>query len=169
MIFDLMQSSSNTVIINTLKNLCIVLRRKEMRPCWSTYFDLTLLKIINCYAIGKEVKTKKLIKIYLKTNKKKIILKQVSREIDFLIPKIASVLPLDLTLNILNPVIATGVYPDNLCALKILTDVVDKQGKDVTEHHLDIIMPNVARVSFFLIFFFFFNLIYFFVCHTAHR
>lgn len=127
MIFDLMQSPSNLVIINTLKNLCIVLRRKEMRPCWSNYVELILLKIIDCYAIGKEV----------------------SREIDFLIPKIASVLPLDLSLNILNPVIATGPFPNNLCALKMLTDVVDKQGKDVTEHHLDIIMPNVARVSFF--------------------
>lgn len=56
---------------------------------------------------------------------------------------------MDLSVNILNPVIATGPYPNNLCALKLLTDVVDKQGKDLTEHHLDSIMPNVARVRDF--------------------
>lgn len=75
---------------------------------------------------------------------------------------------MDLSLNILNPVIATGPYPNNLCALKMLTDVVDKQGKDVTEHHLDIIMPNVARVSYYFVFFLIL-LIFWFFCTTAHR
>lgn len=72
---------------------------------------------------------------------------QVSREIDIIVVKIASVLPLDISVNILNPVIATGDFPANLCALKILKELAHKQGKDLTDNHLDSIMPNIARVG----------------------
>lgn len=71
----------------------------------------------------------------------------MQREIDIIISKIAPVLPVDASINILNPVIATGDFPSNLCALKILRDLADQQGKDFTENHLDILMPNIARVS----------------------
>jgi CLIP-associating protein 1/2 len=71
----------------------------------------------------------------------------VQREIDIIITKIASVLPVDASINILNPVIATGEFPSNLCALKILRDLADQQGKDFNDNHLDILMPNIARVS----------------------
>lgn len=73
----------------------------------------------------------------------------MSREIDIIVVKIAGILPLDISVNILNPVIATGEFPANLCALKILTELTQKQGKDLTDNHLDCIMPNVARVSEF--------------------
>lgn len=56
-------------------------------------------------------------------------------------------LPVDASVNILNPVIATGDFPSNLCALKILRDLAEHQGKDFTDNHLDILMPNIARVS----------------------
>lgn len=59
----------------------------------------------------------------------------------------AAVLPVDASISILNPVIATGSFPSNLCALKILRDLADQQGKDFNDHHLDILMPNIARVS----------------------
>ena len=71
----------------------------------------------------------------------------MAREIEIIIYKIAPILPLDTSINILNPVIATGEFPSNICALKILTDLTDKQGKELTDNHLDIIMPNIARVS----------------------
>lgn len=71
----------------------------------------------------------------------------MQREIDIIISKVAPVLPVDASINILNPVIATGDFPSNLCALKILRDLADQQGKDFTENHLDILMPNIARVS----------------------
>lgn len=72
---------------------------------------------------------------------------QVQREIDLIITKMTSVLPVDASINILNPVIATGDFPNNLCALKILRDLADQQGKDFTDNHLDSLMPNIARVS----------------------
>jgi hypothetical protein len=72
---------------------------------------------------------------------------QVQREIDTIIGKMSAVLPVDASVNILNPVIATGDFPNNLCALKILRDLADQQGKDFNDNHLDILMPNIARVS----------------------
>lgn len=78
--------------------------------------------------------------------KHKFILK-VQREIDIIIVKIATVLPVDASINILNPVIATGEFPSNLCALKILRDLADQQGKEFNDNHLDLLMPNIARVS----------------------
>lgn len=82
----------------------------------------------------------------------------MQREIDLIISKIATVLPVDASINILNPVIATGDFPSNLCALKILRDLADQQGKDFTESHLDILMPNIARVSHFTLILVFFKL-----------
>lgn len=125
MLLNLMESQNNTVLVAALHTLGRIVRSTEMKSCWSNFLELILLKIIDCYKISKEV----------------------SREIDIIVVKIASVLPLDISVNILNPVIATGDFPANLCALKILTELAHKQGKDLTDNHLDNIMPNIARLA----------------------
>uniref|UniRef100_A0A182NHM2 TOG domain-containing protein n=1 Tax=Anopheles dirus TaxID=7168 RepID=A0A182NHM2_9DIPT len=125
MLLHLMESQNNDVLIASLHTLGRIVRSTEMKACWSNFLELILLKIIDCYKISKEV----------------------SREIDIIVVKIAGVLPLDISVNILNPVIATGEFPANLCALKILTELTQKQGKDLTDNHLDCIMPNVARLA----------------------
>ncbi|XP_058466865.1 CLIP-associating protein isoform X2 [Malaya genurostris] len=125
MLLNLMESQNNTVLIASLHTLGRIVRSSEMKSCWSNFLELILLKIIDCYKISKEV----------------------SREIDLIVVKIATVLPLDISVNILNPVIATGDFPANLCALKILKELAHKQGKDLTDNHLDNIMPNIARLA----------------------
>ncbi|XP_052861682.1 CLIP-associating protein [Anopheles cruzii] len=125
MLLHLMESQNNDVLIAALHTLGRIVRSGNMKACWSKFLELILLKIIDCYKISKEV----------------------SREIDIIVVKIADVLPLDVSVNILNPVIATGEFPANLCALKILTELTHKQGKGLTDNHLDSIMPNVARLA----------------------
>ncbi|XP_021695282.1 CLIP-associating protein isoform X6 [Aedes aegypti] len=125
MLLNLMESQNFAVLIVALHTLGRIVRSAEMKSCWSNFLELILLKIIDCYKISKEV----------------------SREIDIIVVKIASVLPLDISVNILNPVIATGDFPANLCALKILKELAHKQGKDLTDNHLDSIMPNIARLA----------------------
>uniref|UniRef100_A0A2M3ZFX3 Putative microtubule associated-protein orbit n=1 Tax=Anopheles braziliensis TaxID=58242 RepID=A0A2M3ZFX3_9DIPT len=125
MLLHLMESQNNDVLIASLQTLGRIVRSADMKACWSKFLELILLKIIDCYKISKEV----------------------SREIDTIVVKIAGVLPLDISVNILNPVIATGEFPANLCALKILTELTQKQGKDLTDNHLDSIMPNVVRLT----------------------
>lgn len=71
----------------------------------------------------------------------------MAAKIDEILKKIAPVLPVDGTINILNPVIATGEFPTNLCAIKLLLEMVSFQGDQITDLHLDSVMPNIAKVS----------------------
>uniref|UniRef100_A0A1L8E5Z7 Putative microtubule associated-protein orbit n=2 Tax=Nyssomyia neivai TaxID=330878 RepID=A0A1L8E5Z7_9DIPT len=125
MLLNLLQSSDVIIIKSAIRALCKVVRSEAMKPCWIQFLELILLKIIDSYRMNREVVTL----------------------IEYSIPKIASVLPLDLSINILNPVIATGEFPTNLCAVKILLELANKQGENLTEQHLDVIMPNIAMLT----------------------
>ncbi|CAO1428288.1 unnamed protein product [Diamesa tonsa] len=124
-LLKMIESKNDIVMVAALQTLSKIVRSTPMRPCWTNFLELILLKIIDSYKGGKEVQ----------------------REIDVIIIKIASVLPVDASINILNPVIATGEFPNNLCALKILRELADQQGKEFTDNHLDILMPNIARLA----------------------
>lgn len=72
---------------------------------------------------------------------------QVSVKIDEILRVISAVLPVDGTINILNPVIATGEFPTNLCAIKLLLELVSNQSDQITDAHIDSFMPNIAKVT----------------------
>lgn len=76
---------------------------------------------------------------------------QVAAKIDEILKPIANVLPVDGTINILNPVIATGEFPTNLIAIKLLTELVTNQSEKITDVHIDNVMPNIAKVNFILL------------------
>ena len=60
----------------------------------------------------------------------------------------AGVLPIDLVLRVLNPIIKTGDFPVNQAAIKMLTKVAERESsKDVISHHLEDIMPGLLKVS----------------------
>lgn len=71
----------------------------------------------------------------------------MAAKIDEILVPIASVLPVDGTINILNPVIATGEFPTNLCAIKLLTELASYQSDQITDLHVDNVMPNIAKVK----------------------
>lgn len=71
---------------------------------------------------------------------------KVGRKIDYIIPRIGEHLPLDPTINILNPIIETGAFPTNLCAIKIMTELAEKQGTQISDTHLDSIMSKIIPV-----------------------
>lgn len=71
----------------------------------------------------------------------------MSNKIDEIFVSIARMLPVDGTINILNPVIATGEFPTNLCAIKLLSELVSHQSEHITDQHVDTVMPNIAKVS----------------------
>lgn len=72
---------------------------------------------------------------------------KVAAKIDEILKPIASVLPVDGTINILNPVIETGEFPTNLCAIKLLTELVTNQSEQITDAHVDNVMPKIAKVK----------------------
>lgn len=129
MILNLFTSDNELMVKSAIYVLCKIIRSEPMRASWMQFLELIILKIIDSYRISRDV----------------------SQRIDATIPQIAKNLPLDLTLNILYPVIATGEYPTNFAALKMLLELADKQGHLLTEQHLETIMPCLARVSDYLL------------------
>ncbi|XP_020815964.1 CLIP-associating protein [Drosophila serrata] len=123
MLLNILEAESTDVVISGLHVLSKIMRSTKMRHNWMHFLELILLKIIQCYQHSKEA----------------------LRDIDSMIPRIAPSLPLDLSINIVNPVIATGEFPTNLCAIKILLEVTEHHGSEITDAHLDIVFPNLAR------------------------
>jgi hypothetical protein len=56
------------------------------------------------------------------------------------------VLPPDVVIRVLNPLITTGEYPVNQGAIKMLTKLVEQKSKEVVEPHLAEIMPGLIKV-----------------------
>ncbi|XP_014095622.1 CLIP-associating protein [Bactrocera oleae] len=125
MLLGLLDSQTADVMIAVISVLGKIVRSTKMKETWINFLELILLRIINCYQHSKET----------------------AREIDLIIPRIVSSLPLNATINIVNPVIATSCYPLNLCAVKLLTELADRHGAELTELHLDSIFPNLARLT----------------------
>ncbi|KAH8380473.1 hypothetical protein KR009_010921 [Drosophila setifemur] len=123
MLLNILEAEHTDVVIAGLHVLGKIMRSSKMRHNWMHFLELILLKIIQCYQHSKEA----------------------LREIDSMIPRIAPSLPLDLSINIVNPVIATGEFPTNLCAIKILLELTEHHGAEITDAHLDIVFPNLAR------------------------
>lgn len=55
MLHTLLQSQNNDVIIAALRALAKVMRSPQMKPSWTNFLELILLKIIDCYKTSKEV------------------------------------------------------------------------------------------------------------------
>lgn len=125
MLLGLLDSQTADIMIAVISVLGKIVRSTKMKETWINFLELILLRIINCYQHSKET----------------------AREIDLIIPRIVSSLPLNATINIVNPVIATSCYPLNLCAVKLLTELADRHGSELTELHLDSIFPNLARLT----------------------
>ena len=62
----------------------------------------------------------------------------------------AGVLPPDVVIRVLNPIVKTGEYPVNQAAIKMLTKVAEHESsKEIVVEHLADIMPGLLRVSIF--------------------
>merc|ERR1719204_2568188 len=74
--------------------------------------------------------------------------KDVERAAEGCAGAMAGVLPVDLVLRVLNPIIKTGDFPVNQAAIKMLTKVAertDQPSKDVIASHLEDIMPGLLK------------------------
>ncbi|XP_055308767.1 CLIP-associating protein isoform X4 [Sitodiplosis mosellana] len=123
LLLALLDSQQTDIVLAVIHTLSKILRSDRMKSSWCNFLELILLKIIDCYKTHKDVAAK----------------------IDEILKPIASVLPVDGTINILNPVIATGEFPTNLCAIKLLTELVTNQSEQITDVHIDNVMPNIAK------------------------
>jgi len=71
--------------------------------------------------------------------------KDVVRAAESCAATMASSLPAELVVRVLNPIIKTGDFPVNQAAIKMLTKLVEKQSGAVVEQHLAEIMPGLLK------------------------
>lgn len=64
-----------------------------------------------------------------------------------------TVCPFDLVANILDSVIKTDIYPRNQAAIKMLTKLVEHHSTEITDKHLEMLMPGLIQVSYTTILF----------------
>lgn len=145
----LVQSTNVEIIVAALNVIQRMIQSQEMKENWTKFLELIVLKIIDCYKVSKEVSStcEMCLTIRYTYSPPHFLYLQVGRKIDYIIPRIAEHLPLDPTINILNPIIKTGAFPANLCAIKIMTDLAEKQGNQLSDAHLDSIMNEIGPVS----------------------
>ena len=59
----------------------------------------------------------------------------------------SGLLPPEMVVRVLNPIIKTGDFPVNQAAIKMLSKLVEKQTADSMEPHVGEVMPGLLKVS----------------------
>lgn len=55
-LLKLIESQNSVIMVAALQTLSKIIRSPPMRACWTSFLELILLKIIDSYKSGKEVK-----------------------------------------------------------------------------------------------------------------
>jgi len=71
--------------------------------------------------------------------------KDVVRAAESCAATMAGVLPAEMVVRVLNPIVKTGDFPVNQAAIKMLTKLVEKQTPESVEVHLAEIMPGLLK------------------------
>jgi len=107
-----------------LSVLAEMFRKPSMGACFHNYVELLILKVLECH----------------KDNSKEVL-----RSAEACAATMGMVLPPDVVIRVLNPLITTGEYPVNQGAIKMLTKLVEQKSKEVVEPHLAEIMPGLIK------------------------
>ncbi|CAH0716793.1 unnamed protein product, partial [Brenthis ino] len=118
-------TSHERAAAEAVKVLVWLCRRPETRALWLDYFDLILLKLVNAYALSKEV----------------------MRAVDAGMPHVARALPAHQVLALLKPVIRTRGYPTSLCALKLAAEVAKARAPELTDDIVAQLMEGVGQLA----------------------
>jgi len=71
--------------------------------------------------------------------------KDVVRAAEACAATMAGVLPTEMVVRVLNPIVKTGDFPVNQAAIKMLTKLVERQTPDSIEPHLSELMPGLLK------------------------
>ena len=80
--------------------------------------------------------------------------KDVVRAAEACAATMAGVLPTEMVVRVLNPIVKTGDFPVNQAAIKMLTKLVERQSPVSIEPHLSELMPGLLKVLTDLFFLF---------------
>ncbi|XP_069703536.1 CLIP-associating protein 1 isoform X4 [Periplaneta americana] len=115
------EGSVRALVLGTLAEM---FKKPSMGDCFHNYVELLVLKVLQSHKDGS---------------------KEVLRSAEACAATMGTVLPPDVVIRVLNPLITTGDYPVNQAAIKMLTKLVEQRGKDVVEPHLGEVMPGLIK------------------------
>ncbi|XP_067003312.1 CLIP-associating protein 1-B [Anabrus simplex] len=112
------------VQVQVLAILTEMLKRRALASCFQDYVELLVLKVLQSYKDAS---------------------KEVVRAAETCAATMGTVLPPDVVVRVLNPLIMTGEYPVNLAAIKMLTKLVENKSREVVEPFLADVMPALIK------------------------
>jgi len=101
-----------------------MLKQDALQPGFHGFTELVILKVLQAHK-DKE--------------------KDVVRAAESCAATMAGVLPPDMVVRVLNPIIKTGDFPVNQAAIKMLTKLVERQPKETMMLHIAEIMPGLLK------------------------
>eukprot|EP00096_Caligus_rogercresseyi_P004598 TRINITY_DN1894_c0_g1_i8.p1 TRINITY_DN1894_c0_g1~~TRINITY_DN1894_c0_g1_i8.p1 ORF type:complete len:1296 (-),score=334.58 TRINITY_DN1894_c0_g1_i8:1093-4980(-) len=102
-----------------------MLKQEELLPSFQAYTELIILKVLEAHKDEE---------------------KDVERAAENCAASMAQVIPSELVIRVLNPIIKTGEFPMNQAAIKMLTKVSEHQSnKEALLQHLGELMPGLLK------------------------
>jgi CLIP-associating protein 1/2 len=115
------EGSSRALVFGVLTEM---MKQDSLQPGFHGFTELVILKVLQAHKDQE---------------------KDVVRAAESCAATMAGVLPPEMVVRVLNPIVKTGDFPVNQAAIKMLTKLVEKQTPDSVEVHLQEIMPGLLK------------------------
>ena len=102
-----------------------MMKQEALQPGFHGFTELVILKVLQAHKDQE---------------------KDVVRAAEACAATMAGVLPTEMVVRVLNPIVKTGDFPVNQAAIKMLTKLVERQTPDSIEPHLSELMPGLLKV-----------------------
>lgn len=151
LLIDHLQEEEATIKIIKLQILRTIFEKPQLREFWSDFVELLILKVLEAHIDERRdvsnnltdvcVGFRYLIEIFLNSK----VIKEAETTAAAM-----NVFPFDKAVDTLAPLIRTSQY-HLMGAIKMLMKLVEAHPKEVTEDHLNAIMPGLIKVVSFCI------------------
>ncbi|XP_050313911.1 CLIP-associating protein 1-A isoform X2 [Anthonomus grandis grandis] len=106
-----------------LKTLAAIFQNPHMRSSWESFVELIIIQVLKAHSDER---------------------REVIREAEATAASMV-VCPFDTIVSTLGPLIRTSPYPEDLGAIKMLTKLVEANPDEITDKHLEHIMPGIIK------------------------
>jgi len=115
------EGSTRALVFGVLTEM---MKQEALQPGFHGFTELVILKVLQAHKDQE---------------------KDVVRAAEACAATMAGVLPTEMVVRVLNPIVKTGDFPVNQAAIKMLTKLVERQTPDSIEPHLSELMPGLLK------------------------
>ena len=124
-----------------------MLKQEPLISSFQGFTELIILKVLEAHRDDEKDVRSLIFAFFLNFICFHVFFFQVERAAEACAAAMAGVLPADVVIRVLNPIVKTGEYPVNQAAIKMLTKVAEHEAsKEIVVAHLSEIMPGLLRV-----------------------